>query len=74
MMTHTAMSFESKDRGPPHERDTRINRQKDALPTVLMNAAWMTLCRGSVLKSTMVHRGNKVDGLFKLNELNKTTS
>jgi len=27
-----------------------------------------------LLKSTMVHRGNKVDGLFGLNELNKTTS
>jgi len=27
-----------------------------------------------LLKSTMVHRGNKVDGLFELNELNNTTS
>jgi len=27
-----------------------------------------------VLKSTMVHRGNKVDGLFELNELNNATS
>jgi len=27
-----------------------------------------------MLESTVVHRGNTVDGLFKLNELNNATS
>ncbi len=49
----------SKLRGPPHERDTGIDTRRDALPTVLTDAAWMTQHRGSVLKSTMVHEATK---------------
>ena len=49
----------SRSRGPPHERDTRIDRQKDMLPTGLTNSAWMIQHRGSVLESTMVHEVTK---------------
>jgi len=31
-----------QNRGSPHERDTRIDTRRDALPMVLTNAAWMT--------------------------------
>ena len=41
-MTMHLQIVESVSRGPPHERDTRINDKRDALPMVLMNAAWMT--------------------------------
>jgi len=37
-------------------------------------AAKLNMCWDLLLKSTMVHRGNKVDGLFGLSELNKMTS
>jgi len=41
---------------------------------VLMNAAWMDLAQRKHVGIHDGHCGNKVDGLFELNELNKSTS
>jgi len=71
---NTAMRSGSRNRGPPHERDTRIDTRRDVLPMVLTNATWMTQRRGSVLKSMMVHEATKWMGSLNFDNLNKVTS
>jgi len=48
-----------KNRGPPHERDTRIDQQKNALPMGLNNAAWMDLAQRKCVGIHEVHWDNK---------------